>query len=196
MIDPDEFRAKYGKPAQTLCMTCKTLPPQRPKRRCAWCLLRLAGTDAEVAAAYERKNAPNKLVIKFEDRILKQQGLGFCYHCNSEIPDFYMHSSRRCRGCNLAANRNSRDKSAYGIDAGTRQQMYVTQDGKCYGCNKQQKFTGLALHHNHATGEPLYLSCKRCNTGMGQMNDDPDIMRRLADGTTYPPHRNITGWNK
>lgn len=56
--------------------------------------------------------------------------------------------------------------------------MFEAQGGLCGICR-----TALAAHvdHDHDTGEVRELSCFNCNGGLGQVKDDPEVLRAAAD---------------
>jgi hypothetical protein len=61
-------------------------------------------------------------------------------------------------------------------------QMAVTQGGKCAICNCEEtavrggKAKALAVDHDHATGKIRGLLCSACNTAMGKLKDNRDIL--------------------
>ena len=46
--------------------------------------------------------------------------------------------------------------------------------------NKQGHSQALALDHCHKTGEFRGWLCKRCNQALGQFDDNPELIRKLA----------------
>ena len=40
--------------------------------------------------------------------------------------------------------------------------------------------TGLAIDHNHSTGQIRGLLCSLCNFGIGYLKDSPDLLRKAA----------------
>ena len=55
--------------------------------------------------------------------------------------------------------------------------MLADQDGKCAICTKP--FPGrIAIDHDHRTGRVRGLLCTSCNTGIGKLGDDPELLLR------------------
>jgi hypothetical protein len=59
--------------------------------------------------------------------------------------------------------------------------MLDKANGVCPLCGRAQGQKGLALHHNQITGDWVGLLCTRCNLGMGQFEDDPELLQRATD---------------
>ena len=61
--------------------------------------------------------------------------------------------------------------------------MLEAQDGKCAICNHPEthrrngKLKALAVDHSHKTGAIRGLLCSDCNTGIGKLKDDPEVLR-------------------
>jgi len=56
--------------------------------------------------------------------------------------------------------------------------MFNAQDCKCAICGKteQENKKRLAVDHCHATGKVRKLLCSHCNTALGLVNDDQNIL--------------------
>jgi hypothetical protein len=60
------------------------------------------------------------------------------------------------------------------------------QNGLCAICRKPEnnirnrRIMGLHIDHDHTTMEFRGLLCLRCNTGLGQFLEDPEILRAAA----------------
>jgi len=60
--------------------------------------------------------------------------------------------------------------------------MLREQGGKCLGCGTDQPGAkGWCIDHCHKSGKVRALLCNRCNTALGLVNEDPEILRSLAD---------------
>lgn len=50
---------------------------------------------------------------------------------------------------------------------------HIMQDGSCAICGSHTK---LCMDHCHLSGEPRGLLCKKCNAGIGMLNDSPTLL--------------------
>ena len=62
----------------------------------------------------------------------------------------------------------------YGIDRDKYNTLYKNQEGKCAICKIDRKV--LHIDHSYKTSKVRGLLCGKCNTGLGQFNDDKDIL--------------------
>ena len=71
----------------------------------------------------------------------------------------------------------------YGINVQEFERMKEEQNHKCAIC--EVDFKSLArqpdIDHCHEHGHVRGLLCWTCNGGLGQYNDDPELMRKAAD---------------
>lgn len=51
----------------------------------------------------------------------------------------------------------------------------------CEVCGSDGEPRGMFLDHNHQTGRFRGWLCIHCNTGLGNMRDDPHLLRRAAE---------------
>lgn len=86
-------------------------------------------------------------------------------------------------------SKHGRDRNLqkrYGIGIEEYQTMYKQQEGKCAICEQHSTdvFTKgsegfeLCVDHCHHTGKVRGLLCENCNTGIGKLNDDPEMLRK------------------
>lgn len=124
-----------------------------------------------------------------------------CKNCGSD--DWYHyeeHSNTACAPCVLrrqkerkpwrGRKRNKKLLSAnqmrhkYGIEPEEYERLLEEQDGVCAICGSedngfnQHGTKRFAIDHNHTTGDIRGLLCNRCNTAIGLLQDDPDIIRK------------------
>lgn len=74
-------------------------------------------------------------------------------------------------------------KNIYGISIEEYEAMKADQLGVCAICGKQETASNreLAVDHDHSTGAVRGLLCTNCNLGLGNLQDDPDIVRRALE---------------
>lgn len=84
--------------------------------------------------------------------------------------------------------REYRLKSVFGISSIEYEERLEKQKGVCAICglgesarDKNGKIRPLTIDHNHSTGEIRGLLCSRCNCGLGQFKDSPDILKTAME---------------
>lgn len=60
-------------------------------------------------------------------------------------------------------------------------QMAAGMNGQCPLCLSAPGVRGWHVDHCHITGKVRGLLCGSCNRGLGQLQDNPEILRRAAD---------------
>lgn len=75
--------------------------------------------------------------------------------------------------------RNDNLKRTYGITLDDWNEMFNNQGGCCAICGKHQS-TSKRFHvdHNHTTGQVRGLLCSQCNTALGLLYEDEQIIKR------------------
>jgi len=68
----------------------------------------------------------------------------------------------------------------FGIDEAHYQRMLRKQNGICAVCDGPPDGPSFCVDHCHITGEIRGLLCHSCNLGIGNLGDDPNILRRAA----------------
>lgn len=78
-------------------------------------------------------------------------------------------------------------QSLYGMQPGEYAQMFTTQKGVCFICRRTERSAhksgtvrSLFVDHNHDTGAVRALLCMNCNAGIGQFQDDAELLLRAA----------------
>jgi hypothetical protein len=81
-------------------------------------------------------------------------------------------------------------KKKFGLTPEQFMQMYDNQEGLCAICSTLMLVSEggrsgrqprhAVLDHDHATGKVRGLLCRRCNTGIGMLRDDPRIVLNAA----------------
>ena len=74
-------------------------------------------------------------------------------------------------------------KSQIGIGLDEYDALLIVQKNLCAACQKPLDFSGRRppVDHDHETGKIRGIVHKGCNIALGEVNDDPDTLRALAD---------------
>lgn len=84
----------------------------------------------------------------------------------------------RTRGSGRQSSRHYHLRGKYGINDEDAKWLLEMHGGYCAVCCDRP---AEHVDHDHATGMVRGLACAGCNTGMGQLRDDPITLRRAAD---------------
>ena len=112
-------------------------------------------------------------------------GHKFCRSCGKTKPWAEWSKNKRasdglqtrCKECASAAGRRDHLKNSYGLTIADLDAMLLAQHGVCAICQ-----TAPAAHvdHDHESGSVRGLLCFRCNAALGQLGDNPLVVRRAA----------------
>jgi hypothetical protein len=75
-------------------------------------------------------------------------------------------------------------KHRYGITPEQYEEMLGKQGGGCAVCGTRfpgGNSTNFHVDHCHKTGRVRGLLCRKCNHALGLVDDDPELLRALAD---------------
>jgi hypothetical protein len=73
-------------------------------------------------------------------------------------------------------DRKSHLKRTFGLTLEDYDRMLAEQDGGCGICGDPPGQIALHVDHDHDTGVVRGLLCFRCNSALGNLRDDPDII--------------------
>ncbi|MEN6608596.1 MAG: endonuclease VII domain-containing protein [Bryobacteraceae bacterium] len=79
--------------------------------------------------------------------------------------------------------KNNQLLDRFGISINEYSKMYMEQNGRCAICGGTDAGTrngnakAFAVDHDHKTGRVRGLLCEACNTGIGKLKDDPEVLR-------------------
>lgn len=110
-----------------------------------------------------------------------------CARCREMKPikGFSRDPSRRdgryhtCKACIAIKDR----QRIYGIRDAEYQALFLAQGGLCALCSdapEEGRSKGLHVDHCHDSGKVRGLLCRKCNIGMGNFRDDPDLLDQAA----------------
>lgn len=168
-----------------LAMAGKTHRPrgiQYEFRNCAWCgetfqcvniqqerTRRFCGSQC--SGLYHRR--PKKVLLT------KARA---CRGCKRELPwaDFHSQANgfngknSRCKTCVNSSVR----AATYGITKEEILRLELAADGLCQICKRPGR---LCIDHDHSTRMVRGVLCKKCNSAIGLLGDDPKIIRAALD---------------
>lgn len=103
------------------------------------------------------------------------------YRENKTIRSMYNKSYRKANKEDLARkNKDWRYREKYGMSLVEAEERYVFQGKKCLGCDKELGIN-FVVDHDHNTNKVRGLLHDNCNKALGFVNDDPEILRALAN---------------
>jgi len=78
--------------------------------------------------------------------------------------------------------RNCNFKRKYGISVEEYDSKLAKQGDYCAACETETPGNrGFFLDHDHKTGDLREFICQSCNTALGAVRDDPEVLRKLID---------------
>lgn len=69
----------------------------------------------------------------------------------------------------------------YGLSLEAYDKLLEAQQGLCAICRHSCPSGPLCVDHDHSTGAIRGLLCRKCNVGIGQLNDDPALVQAALD---------------
>lgn len=123
-----------------------------------------------------------------------------CSKCEQAKPldEFHVHPhgkhkrQSRCKACQCAYTKDwykadparardvakrSKIRIKYGVEVEELDAMFERQGRKCAICRKPVAEKDRHTDHCHKTGKLRGILCITCNVGIGQLGDDPDVLR-------------------
>jgi hypothetical protein len=93
----------------------------------------------------------------------------------------------RQSGRKALSNRKSHLKRKFGMSLEDYQRLLTLQGGRCAICGDPPP-ADAAFHvdHDHETGAVRGLLCVRCNNGLGQFREDPQLLVMASQYVDYP----------
>ena len=104
-----------------------------------------------------------------------------------KVTDKYPHKSRdrarKIRKEDPEVYMNRRLKYSFGITLDEYNEMFNQQKGCCAICGVHQSELNRVLNvdHDHETGEIRDLLCTKCNAGLGQYDDNPELVEKALE---------------
>jgi hypothetical protein len=114
-------------------------------------------------------------------RIRRTAVVRVCPVCRGDLsPDRRLGSVYCDRACNRRAVKIA---ERFGLSPEGYWTMLSEQDDACGGCGTTDPGprTFFDIDHDHDTGKVRGLLCRQCNLAVGYAQDDPPLLRALAD---------------
>ena len=146
-------------------------------------------TTARMAIFYMTGEWPDRRVrfvngdksdCRYENLTLYNGIAGEFDHKTREGRQAYQNAYRKLRP-HIEKGRALRE--SFGLSLEQYQEMHDRQDGKCAICGQPEtqlrdgKVKALAVDHCHSTGRIRGLLCSDCNTGIGKLKEDVEILQ-------------------
>lgn len=188
------------------------LPPRPPKTPFQIC--RTCQIEKPIQAFVKYRHTYRKmcLVCKQQFERIRKSGLKWCFTCKTSksLSSFYFmgitNKLRRskCIECYTAYERSpavkhrEKERGRFyrtGFTPALWETVLSIQKGVCGICDVPLT-SACTPHadHDHRTQQPRGILCRKCNTAIGLLKDNPNILRRAADYLDAPPLHARTEW--
>lgn len=159
--------------------------PPRPDAECESCKIRIPAPKTGRMPRWCTTCRANREDVRARGRTAVRR----CHRCRTPVPD----AERRpgvavCDDCRIdprkhrAAHEFRRRLRKYGIDQERYDKLLADQGGRCPGCGTTDPgVKGWCIDHCHISGRVRALMCNRCNSVLGLTDENPAILRALAD---------------
>jgi len=136
-------------------------------------------------------------------RAIQVEGTKYCKSCDTTKPidDFYLRNKTSmvrhstCKECDKkrvkenhdpVAYRNAELQRRYGITQQDYEVMIVEQNNQCAICNATEpggrhNSGYFVVDHCHTTGKVRKLLCNNCNTALGLVGDNTQILQSMIE---------------
>lgn len=138
---------------------------------------------------YKTDNKERRKIIdkKYRDNnkeILKQKGKKRYVDNKEEIKKYNRnYYNNHPEKYNKVKSQQNSFKRHYKITLEEYNLMFENQNGKCAICGRHQDELkrALAVDHNHITGNVRGLLCDSCNSGIGYLKDNVQLLQKAID---------------
>lgn len=122
-------------------------------------------------------------------RARKRVAVRRCHKCQKPVPDAARQPGKTvCDDCRVDPRKHRveteqrRRLRKYGLTQEGYDKLLADQGGCCPGCGTDEPGAkGWNIDHSHKSGRTRALLCMRCNTVLGLVDEDPAVLRALAD---------------
>jgi len=105
-----------------------------------------------------------------------------CKQCRGKENLKRYHTKKTTKEAHSRASLKHYLKKRYDLTVEQYEQMLEDQNHRCAICREPEtQGRRLAVDHDHSTGKVRSLLCQSCNTAIGKLKDDPELIRRAAE---------------
>jgi len=173
-----------------ICLNCgEEFKPSKNDERIkfcsAYCRLDHRNKNGYMPEWYQKNKAHVKAYtqLNYEDR---NQARRERYANDEEYRQKQKNKAAKYNHSHPRAKKDQHLRKSFGITLRDYEELLESQDRKCAICGRKDsgntKSEYFFVDHNHKTGEIRGLLCSKCNFGIGQFNDDVDL---LANAINY-----------
>jgi hypothetical protein len=120
-----------------------------------------------------------------------------CHTCQAPVPEAARKPGTTvCDNCRAEKRRDRqayerrRSLRKYGLTQEQYDQLLASQAGRCAACGTDEPGAkGWCIDHCHKSGRVRALLCSRCNVILGWVDEDPAVLRSLADWLERQTHK-------
>lgn len=162
--EPDRLATQ----ARALQKRCSYCDEQIPVERLRSGRVQFCSERHQVLARQERRRAERAL----------GQSEKRCDWCSASLAGRKGNTKWCSPDCARSGHRDSRIQREFGITSVYYDALCSKQKNRCAICRTDDRGDKeWHIDHDHVTSQVRGLLCSRCNTGIGQLQDDPQIIR-------------------
>lgn len=180
LIAENKAKARFAErsPEEQVCPQCDGPMPETARKNQVYCSL---ACQEEVNRGIKREKKRAEYAKRRRD----------CLTCGDPVDPFMKEGTLYCsRKCSANSPREKQNRLArrlkrFGKTPEYYEETLEAQGGGCAICGatepggKSEEF--FTIDHHHGNNLVRGLLCTRCNLGLGQFRDDPDLLRSAAD---------------
>lgn len=159
--------------------------PPRPDAECESCNARIPVSRVGRTPQWCQTCRANREDRRARDRVAVRR----CHKCEAPVPGAerkpgiaVCDECRVDRRPNTAAKERRRTLRKYGLTPEAFDELLAAQGGRCRTCRTDTPgVKGWCIDHCHSSGRVRALLCTRCNTALGYTDENPAVLRALAD---------------
>lgn len=186
----DQFQAdkRNADGKQGVCSACKNQYKQKVRDTRA----KLQNYQIVSEKSCNKCNETKSIDLFYADKAMTDGHSSICKACKAanvykwraENKDKYNSNQRAYQKAHPEMRYGTEIKRKYGCTLEQYNTMLMAQEGQCAICkrlhNPAVKKGRLFVDHDHATGAVRALLCGACNSGIGYLRDDVEVMAEAA----------------